>query len=187
MNHTLLEGTFIKKDTGRWQGIYASQNYGTFYTVYAKLDLENNMAKGMHLYIVNYKGIIDIGFNDASTTIATDDALNLDKVLIVEFGIIGLSNLSESYLNFSNPIDSNNIDTIVFERLLHPLFGLNKAWNQHVFDTEFYFRNGTEDSPLPKSKSRPGYFDYEGEKANYDDEGIIAFSRNCHQSIIKAI
>lgn len=137
----LLKSDSNKKNCCRpKQFVFAGQSYGTFYAIFAtiELDLEKSnktqkSIKNIDLEILNYKGLINIGLKRAyfkEKSIGNSD--------IIEIELQGLSTQRSVYvedINKMSPVTKD--DWMIF---MGSLKKMNK--NDAVFDEEFHYRNG---------------------------------------------
>lgn len=143
INHLCFSPKICKKDY--YQAVFASQSYGTFFTIYAcfstEEDKENYYIKKIDLKLINYKGMINLGIANATfkpvfsannKSIGADITLDIKAFEKENFTLAGVESShpfpkSESFLNIS--------------RKLLPI-SQNGTLNNGVFDEEFYFRDG---------------------------------------------
>ncbi|WP_299684209.1 hypothetical protein [uncultured Dokdonia sp.] len=177
-----LSGTFILNDNGRYQAIYGSQNYQTYYTIYANFTFENDILQTIDLELINYKGIINMGFLNPN---GGDIAVNLSEdVLVLDMPIKGMTGHTHTQIDVSSKnINISNINNINVFRLLHPLFSHSRHMENNIFDSEFFYRNGIDESPIPR-KPIPGRYDYPDKNKH---EGPKTFGGNCNTSYLIAI
>ena len=50
----------------RYQLIYSSQNYGTFYSVYGKFEVKNNTLISIDFRLINFKGVLNLGIKNVT-------------------------------------------------------------------------------------------------------------------------
>lgn len=144
-------------DSERSQLLLASQNYGTFYCIYGNFEVKNNKIISIGFEIVNYKGLLNIGFL-ASDLNEEEKNINKSKIYVINDGntlYIGVplkaatcnTNTTVTQNNFipKGGIDIKKIKKIVVSRGLIKN-GL-KDQNDILFDSEFHYRDGT-DTPL---------------------------------------
>ena len=149
---------FTNRD--EYQAIYDSQLYGTFFAIYAKLTI-NNLGTGEYtlqkaeLFLLNYKGNLDLGIVQAEFKIAETPPPNKKVV-----GGIFKIEVQAKYTNPTTPILDNVIKKtfkiynkksflFVDRRLkrLHPQNATNGiALKDGIFDSEFYYREGFIDN-----------------------------------------
>lgn len=137
--------TLKKDDTTRHQVIYASQLYGTFFAVAAKLKIETGILSEIDLTLVNYKGLYNIGLLDL-TKPSFDVDINGHATLKLH-----LSAMTGTHGNGKSvSVDGKNtpiskLSSMTVSRKLHP-FGDNAEITDHLFDnffdSEFYERDG---------------------------------------------
>ncbi|MBS1557370.1 MAG: hypothetical protein JST69_01480 [Bacteroidetes bacterium] len=131
--------------------LYASQVYQTLFAVYGKFDfsVKDLKVKGVDLQLLNYNGLMNVGFCD----VETNDIPNTRKTEDFYFGVQGGSNKRSIYLEVTDPagnpteiqLTKGKHTRIVFSRILYKLLNFNPAdVNSVWFDTEFHSRSGTE-------------------------------------------
>ncbi|MAW94196.1 MULTISPECIES: hypothetical protein [unclassified Leeuwenhoekiella] len=120
------------------QLVYASQLYGTFFTVYAKIETtsgehtKEREIKTITCHIVNYKGAVNIGLEEVIYNSETGQ---------IDLHLKALGNTSkEKKCKNLNKFKKSESQTLVFRRRLHHL---PKESNLGVFDTEAYYRDGS--------------------------------------------
>lgn len=159
-----------------YQFVYGSELYQTLFGIFARFKVTES-PKGYYnlnelsLVLLNYQGIINLGFKGALTHKIESNADGEDCHFI-DFGVQGCSTKLDHWMRFveTDPVVVKKGDRfrITFRRELHPLpgfeFDVNARTNPTqalgsevpaltLFDTEFQARNGTAyyDQPL-----RPG-------------------------------
>ncbi|MBS1486766.1 MAG: hypothetical protein JST43_04190 [Bacteroidetes bacterium] len=155
LNHTTP--TDKKEFDEVYHFLYASQAYQTLFAVYGKFDFsaEDMKVKGVDLQLLNYQGLINVGFCDVSASDIPKDSKTGDFF----FGIQGGSQIRNMYLPVIDYQDNNQptalqlkkgkATRIMFTRVLYQMDGFdkldsNKLQKSVLFDTEFYSRTGTE-------------------------------------------
>ena len=141
----------------RNQFIYASQLYGTFFAVYAifhttKVKDDSNKIKidKIIFNILNYKGPIDLGITSVNYDFKEEMFYLHVKALTrpetqheCDFGVKGLEVAKGEYLRFYRELDKMTPDR-----------GDEDKW--HVFDSEFYIRDGVQKIPKIRFDQIPG-------------------------------
>ena len=150
--------------SGLKQSIYASQLYGTNFSVYGefRINTVNGLLESLTLFMVNYKGILDIGFVKDSNPkctiqdIETDSGVipicNLDiQVKAVVGGNTDYSigvDVSDESMNRFSILESQNEDKkpepkfFRVDRELLKMWPDGKVFENGVFDNEFNYRDG---------------------------------------------
>lgn len=165
----------VSKDTGKpvYQFVYASQLYGTFFTVYAHFAGTNSTTgydiKTITLRLVNYKGIINMGF--AKDSPPAWDA----RTKRIYFHIRGAIVNPQAQVDFGTTpltIKKGSHERVVFHRILHPLAGFDAYQERQgssgiqlkintpeteLFDSEFNERDGLD---FYSRDLRPGMYGY---------------------------
>ncbi|RXG14222.1 hypothetical protein DSM03_101339 [Leeuwenhoekiella aestuarii] len=143
---------YIGEDSANFnQLIYASQLYGTFFAVYAKIsssrtesDKTGRQIDEITFRVVNYKGIIDIGLEKAEYNISTKE---------IDLFVKALGNTSkEIKCKNLNKLRKEKEDILVFRRQIEYLPNRN---NSGVFEIEKYYRDGTFTQERPDYESHP--------------------------------
>lgn len=141
----------------RYQHIYSSQLYGTFFSIYGRFTItEAHVLTKVDLKLVNYKGILNIGIKSfqppkIETIDLTDEFINQPEgkksCLHLEVDLVGFSNNFEAENNCNIPIDVTNSDFyVVVSRYLDEM---NTAGiNAPIFDEEFHYRDGLRSMPI---------------------------------------
>lgn len=148
--------------------VYASQVYGTLFGVYARFGVKEldggakYQVDTMTLSLLNYQGIVNIGFKGPVTyAIEEGEGETLDQV--INFGVQGTSTLLDNEMKFASPllIEKGQRLRLIFKRTLYPLPGFEfdemerstrnpaDALDTEVpaltlFDTEFQYRSGVD-------------------------------------------
>lgn len=177
--------TLNSKDNERYQAIYASQSYGTFYGIYGKFTVDDvysdkesvptsKLLKQIDLKLINYKGVLNICLEKDSKL---DSETNFDDKngLILTVKIKGATDSSANdtdHLTFDPPIPIEHDSYFVVIRELLNLHGQSgdefnddeilRPFVNGIFDTEFYERQGVAvrkkaeiGFPLEKEQNNP--------------------------------
>jgi len=161
----------------RKQFLYASQNYGTLYAVYAQFEITNNILNKVNLYLENYKGLINIGFKEADITAYQIDNPFEKRKLSLILPVQGLKSTKHASIDLStHNISINDVDDIEAKRMLYKLVS-NEKFSGQVFDSEFHYRGGIDPDKTPNI-IRNGMYD-----ESITGERIA--SRVCHTSELK--
>jgi hypothetical protein len=190
-----------------WQFVYGSQLYQTLFAVYANFRTAVAPGGGLLVYdvklkLVNYQGVLNIGFIDEKEPVHRPD---LKKVY---FGVRGGSPLTEITCPFVNsatpPVPTpltvrpgtTNAQPLTFCRMLYPLepfhfpLGVNtrRPYDEEVqagvpvvsvFDTEFQARSGMDYYNQP---DRAGMYNNKGYDLEYIRNGGAPLgSPRCHE------
>ena len=158
-------GSYLISENKRYQSIYSSQNYGSFYEMYAKANFyegsDSNLVESFDFIIVNYKGPVRVGF--AKINEAKNELHFNKKEGIMGMRLIVNAKNSKNYMNYKIPkswnVTKNNMKQLNIFRMLIPMDGLGlRGSNQsQVFDSEFYERVGLK--VLRKKLVPPGHYD----------------------------
>lgn len=177
-------GYIRPKDENYSQFIYASQNMMTFYAIYAKFITDGDLITKIEFEIINYKGIVNIGFK--SNPISSDNIKLVGSEIRLGINVRALSTNKTTEITLSPPININDADSFFVRRGLvpaHPTRG--GSYYHEVFDTENYYRDGI-DPPILNSIQRRGIGDVDL-IALFDINIPKAISGNCVDSNMKII
>jgi hypothetical protein len=137
------------EDAEKYQIVYASQLYDTFFCVFAKLEIENEALKSIKLSLVNYKGQINLGMlpGTKGTWGHSKEGFEFSLHLKGNAGKHAYNDESEVVVDCKNtPIAALKAEGLVIRRRLHPMHdvstSLKKQLSKGVFDTEFFQRDG---------------------------------------------
>lgn len=147
------------KDT--WQMVYASQLYGTFFAVYAKIvaNKDEKCMNSIDLKLINYKGPINLGIHEATYNVKRKKISIIDhmngnsltiNVLSVTLWIRALTEQDgcEKPITIEQSINEDETYLEINRKLL-PLSENGNCVVDGVFDSEFYYRDGLS-KPIPK-------------------------------------
>ena len=168
-----LTGSFIlQPESERYQVIFASQNYGTFYAFYAKLNFAKDHLESIDFKLVNYKGIINLGFLNNNDRGIKFDFSPETGTLDIEIIIKGLTqNYETNKLYIGESISANDIKNIFIARKLKRMAN-NGSEIDGVFDNEFHYRSGNI-----KNERKPRVsWEEENQKIDFEKK---AFDGNC--------
>jgi hypothetical protein len=185
-----------------YQFLYGSQLYGTLFGVYGRFggqrsaDGDTYYIESLELKLVNYQGVVNIGFID-DPVFEEELKETGESEMNIYFAVQGTSILLTKYVNFDEPIEIKKPHRIpiFFNRILVPLPGFNSS-NEHrdprqtigdvpvlpFFDSEFHYRNGTE---YYENVLRPGMLGYEPQAIMAPSISTITWkmpSGRCHRS-----
>ena len=184
----------IKKEN-HYQSVYSSQIYGTFFSVYAKFNLDiskSDIPNGVYhvdsvdFKVANYKGILDIGIQnvilpkDLQSEIDGNPNLTpTEKKALKPFilnmramgGFDGPGHSQPKYdVNEKLDIKISSRDVLYFRRVKLPLHSDNSALKNGIFDNEFYFR---ESPDITKRNVRTAHTD--NRRPNLAEEAFESF------------
>lgn len=167
----------------RNQLIYGSSSYGTMYCVYAKFNIEekkNNriIIKDIAYTIVNYKGVVNIGFKEKPEFKISDDK----ESLIIDIKVKGFSKNNKTTSKNKNIELDNSFKKLVVDRKLLPLKGENPPSQIHegLFDEEFFYRDGNFNKKRPKYDTMTME---ESDTINNDDKEFVVPGIRCRQGV----
>lgn len=137
-----------KEDTINYQLVYASQLYGTFFCVFAKLNIADKKLVTIELRLVNYKGQINIGMlpETCGTWVDGSEGFEITMHLKANDGKHQY-NEGDEIIVACNEKPIADLDHIVFRRALHPMYQIAneefvKQLSKGLFDSEFFNRDG---------------------------------------------
>ncbi|WP_046758505.1 hypothetical protein [Kordia jejudonensis] len=149
--------TFKPESKIRWQTIYSSVLYGTFFQIYGRFDFDSttNMLMHVEFKIFNYKGAIDLGLVNVKLNYTREYASIYDvpfgfktiRVLSFDVEIKALHTNDTIKLDINPTYNLKETDKksiyLEIDRKLVSLAnrGINFG-DKGVFDTEFYYRDG---------------------------------------------
>lgn len=143
------------EDNSRYQAIYASQQYGTFYGLFGKFDIEKRgkrtLLHGIDLKLINYKGILNMSIETGPDSVALDEEAretvrDIPVILLkVEVRAKIQDPNYDSSLRLLKPIEvkKGTFFSVISEVL--PISGHKDTkvpFVDGVFDNEFFFRDG---------------------------------------------
>lgn len=175
------------------QLIYSSQLYGTFFSIYAKINLDNGKTdeKSYHLNsidlkIVNYKGLINLGMVRARFK----KRRNGGEILIDVQGLGGEPQINVECNHVEAPFSKTRKSYLYVERTARPMhgdFGNGVVLNNGVFDEEFYFREGfrpkKNDTSLAGIQLEQDHKAYKVRPKLYEERTRVAGGFRCPKSI----
>jgi hypothetical protein len=134
-------------DKDSYQLVYASQLYGTFFSVFAKLNITGDVLNSVQLSLVNYKGTINLGLLPETVGTWRDGEEGL------EFTVHLKGNAGKHQYNEEDEVivDCKNtpiadLKSLVVRRQLHPMHAPDTSLvgqlSKGVFDSEFFKRDG---------------------------------------------
>lgn len=145
-----INTVIISKEEG-WREIYSSQNYGTFYAVYinfeASIEESSNpliTLKNIQFKIVNYKGILNLGIENAKVFRPVGKNYLEIHVTLQAMNAKRLFKFNEE-VSFKK----NEIPALEIKRELIPMRGFQPDLSPNdenvlVFDNEYYYRDSTD-------------------------------------------
>ncbi len=146
-NLTSLMVSLNKTDNINHQLVYASQLYGTFFAVGARLSIDGDNLTGIELALNNYKGLYNIGLMPSTRNTWHMDAKT--GVIVLHLKVDNGQNTGQLTRNVTmelpNAIPFANLDELFVTRELHPMSNSSAVnhLDENIFDSEFYVRNGS--------------------------------------------
>ncbi|MFH6602165.1 hypothetical protein ACEZ3G_01660 [Maribacter algicola] len=138
----------VLTDPDRYQLIYASQLYSTFFGVAGKFKVENDKLKEIDISLVNYKGAYNLGLLQK-----TEDSWNcqngVNGQLCLHIKANGGLHGHRTNQNIKVKCDTDikNLKDMMVSRELYPIYdNIPSDFEEHLhhpmFDSEFYERDG---------------------------------------------
>jgi hypothetical protein len=147
------------EENDRYQAVYASQQYGTFYGIYGRFQIEKKQGETflhrIDLKLINYKGMLNMSM-DTELKIdpnAKELLRNLDVILLKVKVRAKLQDANyESSHSFRDPIRIHKGTYFSVISELIPLCGTKDPKKMThevggVFDNEFYYKDGMSYTP----------------------------------------
>ncbi len=177
-----------------YHGIYASQLYGTLFAIYGKFLLDDakvpNVVRGIHLKLLNYKGVLNLGFPKKSTEVDLIASKN-----VIDFDVQAAVQNYEMEVKFSKLLEvpKSEFVRLTFNRNLLALKDFEPDFNNQsnlgelkkprkspipvapYFDTEFQYRDGID------------HYDQIVRDGMEAKKSIEVFSFRCVQSIVNVV
>jgi len=164
-------------DNNRFQVVYASQRYGTFFGVFAKFKIrkagDQTLLDQVDFELINFKGPVNISLvKIAIDTEARERIRDVDLILAkLDFQqAMGLA-VTERSFSFANPIEIKKDSYFSIISDLLPLSGghdTKVAFVNGFFDSEYFYRDGlaahpreVTSIPLGQTPSKDEGFDFE--------------------------
>lgn len=136
-----------------YQAIYASQLYGTFFSVFAKFtcqDIQSDryIIEKIDFKLINYKGVVNLGISNVQGVYNwQDEQGNIHKLINLQ--VQGLNSDDEFEFNCSGlelPKSGHQGELFIIQRTLKPMHNSGSALDKSVFDDEFFYREGLADA-----------------------------------------
>ncbi len=189
-NMTPMVASIEVKNQTDFQIVYASQLYGTFFAVGAKLELSKDKKKieKIHLALNNYKGLYNIGMHKdtknccshknkkalITLNLMVDNGKNTDKIV---------RSLS---IHMTKHIPLTQIEELIFTRVVRSITSVElpeEHLDETIFDSEFYVRNGKYIAAIDRLDSYLPTPDLDDDK-----KGLVGDrDTNCMNSRVKLI
>lgn len=150
----------------RYQMIYASQVYQTFFTVYAKFTMTKGVLTQVDLRLVNFKGKFNIGIKRASIEEKIVDRKIPDmgaaelrdinvRCVSIDIDIQALNSNLTKELKCSIDIAGNTKD--LYLEVTRDLVAIENDMDGLIFDDEFFYRDGLAGRKALDKKGFDGY------------------------------
>jgi len=153
--HEDYQGTISLKNNMGYQEVYSSQNYGTFYSLYIRLNIDKKTSgsddewtfSNIEFKIINYKGVINLGIRDVTFSLSSDETELIFEAAVE--GLYGIRNMPVTKPAPTFTIDTSKLTKITIQRTLMQMTAFNQDKNPNhednlVFDNEFFYRDGLE-------------------------------------------
>lgn len=144
------------EENERFQAIYASQRYGTFYGIYGKFNIQRiDDAIVLHhidLELINYKGILNLSIVGAEIDVeARERKRDIPVILLKVYVMAKIDSVeSEKQVVLKKPLElKQGMHLSVISETI-PLSGSNNKdapFVKGVFDNEFHYRDGLLNAP----------------------------------------
>ena len=138
-------------DNDRYQAVYASQRYGTFFGIFAKFNIEKKdetiLLHHIDLELINYKGILNLSIVGVEIDVeAREKKRNIPVILLKVYVMAKIERIeTEKRVTLDRPlVIQKGMYFSVFSQVL-PLSGAtnkNAPFVKGVFDDEFHYRDG---------------------------------------------
>lgn len=132
-----------------YQSIYTSQLYGTFFVVYANFKTEENLTndsysvKNITLKIMNYKGLINIGIENAEFEAFWDQEQNnsLGGIITLQLKALASDHCLVRNIDPTHPFPKGE-SFLMVDRKLSKMSSNPDGIQNGIFDEEFFYRDG---------------------------------------------
>jgi hypothetical protein len=139
------------EDNDRFQAVYASQRYGTFFGIFAKFNIQKTgKATILHhidLELINYKGILNLSLVSAEIDVnAREKNRDIPVILLKVYVMAKIDSVeTEQQVILDKPlsIQKGMYFSVISETI--PLSGSpkkNAPFVKGLFDDEFHYRDG---------------------------------------------
>ncbi len=139
------------EDNDRFQAVYASQRYGTFFGVFAKFNIQKKgtsiVLYHIDLELINYKGILNLSIVSAEIDgFAREKNRDIPVILLKVYVMAKIDSVeTEKQVVLDRPlvIQKGMYFSVISETM--PLSGSEKKnapFVKGVFDDEFHYRDG---------------------------------------------
>lgn len=179
-----LSGTYVMNDSdNRKQFFYASQCYGTLFAIYIKINVKkNNEIENIDFELINYKGMVNLGFLEDSTHNRGINVVREKDTLVINFPIKAMTKQYKATFTpkKEEAINVSGLTVIAGERSLlrYDEYTPSNYQENVFFDEEFYYRNGKDKGEFSVKPARRG-------QQGHSENKIIAM--NCVETVLKVI
>ncbi|MGY3792844.1 hypothetical protein [uncultured Aquimarina sp.] len=162
---TFSSSFIINEVDDRWQSIASSQNYGTNYGIFAKINAQQSdlgekyfSIKNIEFKTINYKPTISVGID---TVVVKKRGSKTLKIQVYMKGLVNPKKTFDWISTDSTKIDLPKENSIIRgERILQPLFIVNKTDVDITKKNKQYFKRvlnkRTEDTLYSESSNKDG-------------------------------
>lgn len=174
----------VTNKPNKYQLIYASQLYGTFFCVFSKLKIVKGNLVSMDLHLVNYKGPINLGLLK-ETENGWSQSMGIGYNLELSIKAADGSNSYNGRKQITVPcggVPVNSIAQILVMRKLNPLYksaSTSQQLEKEIFDSEFYDRDGEFVYRKPTTD--------EVAKAYYGQNPSMQTGRTCNEMLLTIV
>ena len=153
---TFITTVDLKNAGNSYHFLYASQLYGTFFSIFGKFDFDPNtlLVRSIDLQLLNYKGVVNIGFCAMESSDIPPNPSKED----LYYGVQGGNTDTYIKADFRSPIQltKGTPTPVTFHRVLYALNNYNRNPGgkpsdpmgvppmEPYFDTEFHYRSGID-------------------------------------------
>lgn len=164
MDNLSISGTvsFKKECEDRWQTIYSSSLYGTMFSIFGKFkyDEASSTLASAELWLINYKGPIDLGIKEAKFQehrkfVEMYDELGqvypkIVRVISLKVVLQGLNEDDYKIINVNCKLSKSDLKKDIYFEIDRTMVCLDdvdgKDSKASVFDSEFCYRDGLRNS-----------------------------------------
>ncbi|MEQ9423917.1 MAG: hypothetical protein RJQ09_05835 [Cyclobacteriaceae bacterium] len=146
------------RDNDNYQVAYSSQVYGTFFSVYARFNKDENVNEddleegqfaiaSIDFKVINYRGLLDVGITAIKGPGVFAAALNDDHVKLFNIEVqAGLSNEKHEYNLPTDGLLMKKGEIMFIQRTLKRLHDRpdrdDRPLSAGIFDSEYFYREG---------------------------------------------
>ncbi len=145
MEELELTLSFDFSNKNHFQLVYTSQLYETFFGIFARFQTSKSTKnhetslEGVELFLINYKGIINLGIIGISNPIKNDNDGSINFHLKIK--AFEADSIIKKFVFDKTETITNN-SKLIFNRTLEQFANDDLGVSNFAFDTEFYDRDG---------------------------------------------